>query len=318
MSLQLQVIRKTQEAIDICVIDLALPDGKNLPAFTPGSHIDVHLPSGIIRQYSLCNDPKETHRYQIAVLKDPASRGGSQAIHDSIHEGQILQVSTPKNHFALNHQATKSLLLAGGIGITPLICMAEALARTGAEFELHYCARTPDHAAFRKRITESHFATQTQFYFSKDNHSKKLVLGELLAQPQTECHIYVCGPKRFIDAVLDTARKQGWPENQLHYEFFNAEVIISETDDSFEVKVASTGQVVTVQKDQTITDALSAAGIDILISCEQGVCGTCLTTVLEGIPDHRDSYLTPEEQAANNQFTPCCSRAKTKLLVIDI
>lgn len=318
MNLQLQVIRKTQEAVDICVIDLTSPDGKSLPSFTAGSHIDVHLPNGLIRQYSLCNDPNETHRYQIAALKDPASRGGSQAIHDSIHEGQILQVSTPKNHFALNHQAKKSLLLAGGIGITPLICMAEALARTGAAFELHYCTRTPDHAAFRKRITESHFADQSRFYFSKDHHSKKLVLDELLVQPQTECHIYVCGPKRFIDAVLATARKQAWPENQLHYEFFNAEVITSETDDSFEVKVASTGQVVTVQKDQTITDALSAAGIDILISCEQGVCGTCLTGVLDGIPDHRDSYLTPEEQAANNQFTPCCSRAKTKLLVLDI
>jgi vanillate monooxygenase ferredoxin subunit len=318
MSLQLQVIRKTQEAIDICVIDLASHDRKNLPAFTAGSHIDVHLPNGIIRQYSLCNDPNETHRYQIAVLKDPASRGGSQALHDSIHEGQILQVSAPKNHFVLDHKAKKSLLLAGGIGITPLICMAEALARTGAEFELHYCARTPDHTAFRKRIMDSNFANRTLFYFSKDKNSQKLALHKLLAQPKAGCHIYICGPKRFMDAVLATARELGWPENQLHYEFFNADVITLETDESFEVKVASSGQIVTVHKDQTITDALSAAGIDILISCEQGVCGTCLTRVLEGIPDHRDSYLTPEEQAANNQFTPCCSRAKTKQLVIDV
>lgn len=316
--LSLKVVHKTQEAVDICTFDLALPDGGTLPIFTAGSHIDIHLPNGIIRQYSLCNNPSETHRYQIAVLKDPASRGGSQAMHDSIHEGQVLQVSAPKNHFALDHKAKKSLLLAGGIGITPILCMAEELTRTGTEFELHYCARTPDHAAFRKRIIDSNFAEQTTFYFSKDSNSPKLVLQELFAQPQTGCHIYVCGPKRFMDAVLATARELGWPENQLHYEFFGAELVKSENDGAFEVELKSSGRIITIPKDQTVTQALAAAGVEILVSCEQGVCGTCLTGVLSGIPDHKDSYLTPEEQATNTQFTPCCSRAKTTRLVLDI
>lgn len=316
--LNLKVIHKAQEAVDICTFDLVSPDGHSLPSFTAGSHIDVHLPNGLIRQYSLCNDPNETHRYQIAVLKDSASRGGSHAMHDSIHEGQILQVSAPKNHFALDHKAKKSLLLAGGIGITPILCMAEELTRTGAEFELHYCARTPDHAAFRKRIMDSKFADRTTFYFSKDNNSRKLVVNELLVQPQTGCHLYVCGPKRFMDAVLTTAREQGWPENQLHYEFFGAELVKSESDGAFEVELKSSGRVITISKDQAVTQALAAAGVEILVSCEQGVCGTCLTGVLGGIPDHKDSYLTVEEQSANNQFTPCCSRAKTARLILDI
>jgi len=318
MNLHVKVARKIPEATDICIIELVPTDGTNLPAFTAGSHIDVYLPEGFIRQYSLCNHPNETHRYQIAVLKDPHSRGGSQALHDLVKEGQLLEISPPKNHFALATTAKKNLLLAGGIGITPIIAMAEHLASIGAEFEMHYCAHSPERMAFREKITQSDFAKQVHFYFSQNDNPQKLVLHNLLIKSQTDCHLYVCGPKRFIDAVLNRAREIGWPEDQLHYEFFNADIVKSENDESFNVKLASSGQIVRVNKDQTITDALSAAGIDILISCEQGVCGTCLTTVLEGIPDHRDSYLTPEERAANNQFTPCCSRAKTPLLVIDI
>ena len=317
-TLSVRVARKALEAQDIVTLELVAVDGGALPAFSAGSHVDVQLPGGISRQYSLCNDPKETHRYLIGVLRDAASRGGSQAVHDQVQEGQVLQISAPKNHFGLAHDAKRSLLLAGGIGVTPILCMAERLAITGAAFEMHYCTRSPERTAFRSRIAKSGFADKVQFHFDDGAAAQKLDLAALLAQPEAGLHLYVCGPKGFMDAVLKTARDKGWPEAQLHYEFFGAEVAKSASDASFEIKLASSGRIVMVPKDKTVTKALAEAGVEILMSCEQGVCGTCLTRVLEGVPDHKDSYLTPEEQAANDQFLPCCSRSKTPQLVLDL
>ncbi|MDO8447220.1 MAG: PDR/VanB family oxidoreductase [Rhodoferax sp.] len=317
-TLSVRVARKATEALDISTFELVEVNGGPLPAFAAGSHVDVQLPGGLTRQYSLCNDPKETHRYLIGVLRDPASRGGSQAMHEQVQEGQVLQISAPKNHFPLAHDARRSLLLAGGIGVTPILCMAERLAITGADFEMHYSTRSRERTAFYQRIVSSAYAPQVQFHFDDGPTAQKLDLAGLLAAPQSGVHLYVCGPKGYMDAVLSTARAQGWPESQLHYEFFAAEVVKSESDASFEIKLASSGRIVTVPKDMTVTKALAAAGVEIMMSCEQGVCGTCLTRVLEGVPDHKDSYLTPEEQAANDQFLPCCSRAKTAMLVLDL
>lgn len=317
-TLSVRVARKTVEATDICTFELVAADGAPLPAFSAGSHVDVVLPNGLTRQYSLCNDPLETHCYLIGVLRDPASRGGSQALHEQVQEGQVLQISAPKNHFALAHDARRSLLLAGGIGVTPILCMAERLAVVGADFEMHYSTRSRDRTAFHGRITLAAYAPQVQFHFDDGAAEQKLDLTALLAAPQTGVHLYLCGPKGFMDAVLSTARAQGWPESQLHYEFFTAEVAPSETDASFEVQLASSGRIIAIAKDQTVTQALAAAGVEVQTACEQGVCGTCLTRVLEGVPDHKDMYLTPEEQAANDQFTPCCSRAKTARLVLDL
>jgi vanillate O-demethylase ferredoxin subunit len=317
-TLQVRVARKAVEAEDIVTLELVATDGKALPAFSAGSHVDVHLPNNITRQYSLCNDPQETHRYLIGVLRDPASRGGSQAVHELVKEGDVLTISAPRNHFGLVHEAKKSLLLAGGIGVTPILCMAERLAITGAEFEMHYATRAPARTAFRARIAAASFAPRVQFHFDDGAADQKLDLPRLLAQPEAGTHLYVCGPKGFMDAVLGTARAQGWPEAQLHFEFFGADVAKSDNDASFEIKLASSGRIVMVPKDKTVTQALAEAGVEILMSCEQGVCGTCLTRVLEGVPDHKDSYLTPEEQAANDQFLPCCSRSKTPQLVLDL
>jgi len=317
-TLQVRVARKAMEAQDIVTLELVAVDGSALPAFGAGAHVDVQLPGGVTRQYSLCNDPQETHRYLIGVLRDPASRGGSQAVHELVQEGDVLQISAPKNHFPLAHDAQRSLLLGGGIGITPILCMAERLANTGAAFEMHYATRSPERTAFRERIAASNFADKVAFHFDDGAAAQKLDLAALLAQPQAGTHLYVCGPKGFMDAVLNTAREKGWPEEQLHYEFFGAEVAKSDSDASFEIKLASSGRIVMVPKDKTVTQALADAGVEIMMSCEQGVCGTCLTRVLEGVPDHKDSYLTPEEQAANDQFLPCCSRAKTPQLVLDL
>ena len=317
-TLQVRVARKAAEAEDIVTLELVATDGKALPAFSAGSHVDVLLPNNITRQYSLCNDPQETHRYLIGVLRDPASRGGSQAVHELVQEGVLLTISTPRNHFPLVHEAKRSLLLAGGIGVTPILCMAERLAITGADFVMHYAARSPARTAFRARIAASNFAQRVQFHFDDGAAAQKLDLDKVLARPEAGTHLYVCGPKGYMDAVLGTARKNGWPEAQLHYEFFGAEVAKSDSDASFEIRLASSGRIVMVPKDKTVTQALAEAGVEIMMSCEQGVCGTCLTRVLEGVPDHKDSYLTPEEQAANDQFLPCCSRSKTPQLVLDL
>lgn len=317
-TLNVRVARKAVEAEGVCTFELVEAGGRPLPAFSAGSHIDVRLPGGLTRQYSLCNDPTETHRYLIGVLREPASRGGSASMHDKVNEGTLLEISAPKNHFPLAHDARRSLLLAGGIGITPILCMAERLAIAGADFELHYCARSPARAAFLQRIRSAAFAPRATFHFDDGDASQKLDLPALLAAPAEGTHLYVCGPKGFMDAVLGTARARGWPEARLHFEFFGAEVGPSVSDDSFEVKLASSGRTVRVAKDRSVVRALAEAGVVVQTSCEQGVCGTCLTRVLEGVPDHRDLYLTPEEQAANDQFTPCCSRAKTPLLVLDL
>lgn len=317
-TLAVRVARKHVEAVDICTFELVSADASPLPAFSAGSHVDVHLPGGLARPYSLCNDPTESHRYLIAVLRDPQSRGGSRAMHDEVVEGQLLQISPPKNHFPLAHDARRHLLLAGGIGVTPILCMAERLANTGGDFEMHYCTRTLGRTAFRQRIADSGLASRVQFHFDDGAPAQKLDLDALLASPADGVHLYVCGPKGFMDAVLSTARGKGWPPAQLHYEFFAGETVATEGDGSFEVQLASSGKVVAVAAGKTVVAALQEAGIDLPVSCEQGVCGTCLTRVIEGVPDHRDLYLTPEEQAANDQFLPCCSRARTSRLVLDL
>jgi len=316
--LRVRVSRKAVEAEDICSFELASADGAPLPAFSAGSHVDVQLPGGLTRQYSLCNDPAESHRYLIGVLRDPASRGGSTAMHEQVHEGSELQISPPKNHFALAHEAPRHLLLAGGIGVTPILCMAERLAQTGAAFEMHYCTRSPGRTAFRERIRAAAFAARVQFHFDDGDAAQKIDLAALLDTPRAGEHVYVCGPKGFMDAVLGRARTAGWPEAQLHYEFFGAELAKSDADADFEVQLASSGRVVPVGADQTVVQALERAGVIVPTSCEQGVCGTCLTRVLEGEIDHKDMFLTPEEQAANDQFLPCCSRAKSARLVLDL
>lgn len=317
-TLKVRVARKVIEAEDIATFELVDVNGGALPGFSAGAHVDVHVPGGLTRQYSLCNDSAETHRYQIAVLNDSASRGGSRAMHDLVNEGALLEISPPKNHFPLAHGAAKSLLMAGGIGVTPILCMAERLAVAGSDFEMHYSTRSPARTAFYDRIQGAEFASRVHFHHDVGGATQALNINELLSSPQENCHLYVCGPKGFMDAVLGAARANAWPESQLHYEFFSADVTASESDIGFEVKLASSGRMIKVAKDQTVTQALSAAGVEVQTSCEQGVCGTCLTRVLEGVPDHKDMYLTPEEQVANDQFTPCCSRSKTAVLVLDL
>ncbi|EJE54303.1 flavodoxin reductase family protein [Acidovorax sp. CF316] len=319
-TLQVRVVRKQVEAEGIASFELARPDGAPLPAFSAGSHIDVHVPGGssqITRQYSLCNSASEQHRYRIAVLRDAASRGGSVGMHDAVHEGDMLTISTPRNHFEL-HPARRTLLLAGGIGVTPLLCMAERLAHTGADFTLHYCTRSAARTAFAQEIATSAMAPHVRVHTDEGGREQKLDLMAVLADITPDARLYVCGPAGFIDHVVNTAKNLGWPADRIHLEYFGAPAQDTSGDGAFEVRIASTGSTYTIPADISIVDALRTHGVDIMTSCEQGVCGTCLTRVLEGEVDHRDMYLSDEERATNEQCLPCCSRAKGKLLVLDL
>lgn len=315
-TITLRVASVREEAEDIRSIELVDPAGGNLPAFTAGAHIDVHLSDKLVRQYSLCNDPSERHRYLIGVLHDPQGRGGSRAIHE-LKVGDNVTVSPPRNHFELSNDGN-SLLVAGGIGITPILCMAQSLASANRPFSMHYATRTRARTAFLETIDAASFAPSVSYYWSQETDGRKLDLATLLQSPKRDDHLYVCGPRSFIDAVIQTATEKGWPQARIHHEFFTGEVVRLDTDEAFTVQLASSGKTIRVFPDKTVVEALAQAGVEIPTSCEQGICGTCLTGVLSGEPDHRDMFLTPQEQACNDKFLPCCSRSKSRVLVLEL
>ncbi len=316
--LQVLVNRKAVVADGICSFELRLSNGEPLPPFTAGAHVDVHLPSGVVRQYSLCNSPEERHRYLIGVLKDPLSRGGSQAMHEVVEQGQTLQISEPRNLFPLAADGHSHLLVAGGIGITPMMAMAHELERQGAEFELHYCFRSRARAAFLDTLENAAFAHRVTLHDDSSAEPSKLDAQALLQSPESGRHLYVCGPGGFMDHILTAAAATGWPEEQVHREFFAAAPIDHDGDQAFEVELARSGKVLQIPADRSVFEVLDDAGIEIETSCEQGICGSCITRVLQGTPDHRDQFMTDAEHARNDQFTPCCSRAKTPRLVLDL
>jgi len=314
--LNLVVRKRLEQGEGVVILDLVDPTGINLPAFEAGAHVNIHLKPGLVRQYSLCGDPANAAVYRLGVLLDPASRGGSVAVHELLTEGVSVSVGMPRNLFPLASGASRSILLGGGIGITPMIAMAHQLTAQGSPFELHYCGRSRQRTAFLDELASAEFASCVHAHFDDEGDAQKLDLPAVLGQPGTGVHVYVCGPSGFMDWVIDGARKAGYDEEHIHREYFQVEVVTG--GDSFEVVAQRSGKTVQVAEGQTIIDALSSVGIKVEISCEQGVCGTCLCDVLEGEPDHRDVYLTDDEKAANDQILVCCSRAKSKRLVLDI
>lgn len=315
--LMVRVASRVHEAEGICSFDLVPDDGGSLPPFTAGAHLDVCVATGLIRQYSLCNDPAESGRYRIAVLREPASRGGSAGMHERVQVGDRLKVSPPKNHFPLV-PAPHSVLLAGGIGVTPILAMARKLHAAGEAFEMHYCGRSASRMAFLDELAQSAFAAKVQVHVDDGPTEQKFNARQVLACVSDDTHLYVCGPAGFMDHVLTTARELGWLDERLHREYFAGAVSVTDADTPFDVRLASTGQVIHVPASKRVIDVLAEQGVDVPVSCEAGVCGTCLTKVLEGQPDHRDTFLTDIERRANDQFTPCCSRAKSPLLVLDL
>ncbi|WP_321819716.1 MULTISPECIES: PDR/VanB family oxidoreductase [unclassified Burkholderia] len=321
--LQVCVSAKTWLADGIVGYELAPLSDDSLPDFEAGAHIDVHLPGGLVRQYSLVDLPDERSRYRIGVLRDPQSRGGSTCLHDDVRAGDTLSISAPRNHFALHRGPERSLLFAGGIGITPILCMAQQLAREHRPFDLHYCGRSLSRMAFVERVQQLSSAddphARVQVHVDDGPDGQHLDAHAAIGTPSADKHLYVCGPTGFMDHVLQTARALGWDDAHLHREYFAGPTLEpSDEDGPFEIEIHSSGEVIEVGAGQTAAHALLDAGFNLPLSCEQGVCGTCMTGVLAGEPDHRDLYLTDDEKARNDSFMPCCSRAKTARLVLDL
>lgn len=307
------------EAQGVVRLVLGSVDGSGLPAFEAGAHIDIHLPSGLIRQYSLCRMQSEAQYYEIAVLKDPQSRGGSTEVH-RLNIGDALSISEPKNHFPLMETKRHSVLVAGGIGVTPMLPMAQQLQKKGLSFEFHYCAKSPETAAFSSALENSSFADKMHFHYSQVASSGRMDVVKILSRHSSDSELYICGPADFINYVLLQAKMLGWPEERLHREFFAAPALDENVSENtaFKVKIHSTGEMFDVGADQSIFEALDENGIFLAVSCESGVCGTCQTGVIDGVPDHRDVFLTDKEHAQGKFVMPCCSRSKTPVLELDL
>lgn len=311
------VARKAIEAYNMASFELIPADDQPLPGFTPGSHIDVTLPNGLIRQYSLWNSSSERNRYCIGVWKDANSRGGSKALHLDIQEGDKLQVSRPRNRLKVPKTTTRALLLARGIGVTPMLSIADALKAKNIPFELHYVFALMSPDSFRSTIEASSFAENTTFYKESSEDNQLLKPAPLLADRPEDTQLFICGVDWWQDPIIALAKQKGFAEERIHVERFTAKAAAALLDKVFEVKIASTGATFKIPGDKTVTAFLEESGVKIQTSCEQGMCGTCKTKVLEGEIDHRDKRLS-SEQRAQGYFLPCVSRAKGDTLVLDL
>ncbi|NIE66913.1 PDR/VanB family oxidoreductase [Burkholderia sp. Ax-1719] len=319
-TLDVRVKQIRYEGKGINSYELTSPCGEQLPPFDAGAHIDIHLKNGIVRQYSLCNSSAERHRYVIAVLKDENGRGGSRAVHEGLGAGDVVTISKPRNHFALTRDAKKVVLIAGGIGVTPLKAMAHELEERGVDFEMHYCARSPEAAAFGPELDGMRRAGKLHYHFDNGAVSNQLDIKQLLAQPNPGTHVYYCGPGGFMVACADAANH--WPKGTVHFEHFKAPEQPkrapggTEHASGCEVTIASTGQVIHLKAEQTLSDALNDAGVAVATSCCAGLCATCKVRYLEGEVEHNDFILSDEER--QQYLTTCVSRPTSKTLVLDL
>ncbi|CAI3797996.1 Carnitine monooxygenase reductase subunit [Pseudomonas sp. MM221] len=312
----LKVHRREVQGGNVVVLELVEPQGRPLPAFSAGAHVDVHLGTGLVRQYSLCGNPADLSRYRLGILRAHNSRGGSLAAHEQLHEGGEVTIGMPRNLFPLAPAARRSVLIGGGIGITPLLAMAHQLHTQGQPFELYYCGRSRQQSAFVDELERAAFAACVHTHFDDEHAGRKLDLAGVLGNGQPGLHLYTCGPGGFMDWVIGHAQAAGFTPEHIHREYFQA--CAERAGDAFDVVALRSGKTVRVSPGQSIAQALVTAGVKLQVACEQGMCGTCLCTVLDGQPDHRDVYLTDEEKADNQQILTCCSRALSATLILDI
>jgi ferredoxin-NADP reductase len=304
------------EAQDIISIELRPAPGHRLPSFMPGAHIDLHLPGGLVRSYSLCNEAGSTDRYVIGVLRDKTSRGGSRAVHEQLRIAMPLTISAPRNHFPLEETAAHSVLIAGGIGITPLLCMARQLAKLGRSYEVLYFARSRAAAAFADELEA--LGARVHWHFDDEAGGPPDLCG-LIAQRQADgTHFYACGPTAMLD-VFETSCKDLGIANA-HLERFSAKAVEAATDarTQYAVELRKSGLNFQVTAGTTLHDMLIDLKVEVPWSCEEGICGACETRVLEGQVDHRDMVLTPAEQAAHKVMMVCVSGCKSERLVLDL
>ena len=310
---RLIVDRVADVADGVRALSLRDPAGDALPRWQPGAHIDVLLAPGLERQYSLCGDPEDVNAWRIAVLREPESRGGSEYVHERLRAGAAVEVRGPRNHFPLL-DASSYLIIAGGIGITPILPMVRELDARGADWHLVYGGRRRASMAFTDEIGTYPPGHVTIW---PEDECGLIDLAGTLGAPRDGVAIYCCGPEGLIAAVEEQCSR--WPKGALHTERFRPRADLpSGPSTSFEVVLEYSQITVTVGPDQSIAEAVELAGVDIPTSCREGTCGTCETWVLEGIPDHRDSVLDEIDREANDRMMVCCSRSKTPRLVLDL
>ena len=301
------------EAPGVLSFCLTCPGGHDFPAYSPGAHIDLHLPNGIARSYSLIGAPQRFDVYEIGVARERDSRGASRWLHECARPGDLIKITNPRNHFGLAEDISHSLLIGGGIGITPLIGMAERLHQLGRSFKLYFCARSRADAAFADRL--SRLSARVEAVFSREPVGRRLDLAAVVNAAPADAHLYCCGPAGMIEAFEIASADR--PDSHLHLERFTA-AQDKAIEGGFVVELARSGMTIPIAAGKSILDCVIEAGVDVNWSCIQGVCGSCETKVLAGTPDHRDAILSPDERAAGKTMMICCSGATSERLTLDL
>jgi phthalate 4,5-dioxygenase reductase subunit len=311
--LPLRVTRNDRIADGIHLLEFRASGGKPLPEFSAGAHIAVRAPNGLLRKYSLCNDPAERDRYLVAIKREINGRGGSCNLIDNAKAGDELMVAPPVNDFGLPPRAQDFLFIAGGIGITPIMAMIREVQRQGKRFRLFYCSRSPETTAFLDELSTPAFKDQVTIHYDQGDPSRSLDLKPVLAERKNREHLYCCGPRPLMEAVRNMT--DHWSSTAVHFEAFSDAETHKATDKAFKLRLARTGEVIDVPTTKTILEVLRDHGLEVPSSCETGTCGTCRTKLLAGEADHRDLVLAEHERAGAIMI--CVSRARTDEITID-
>ena len=299
-------------ARDTNLYEFQRPDGRPLPDYKPGAHVDLHLPNGLIRNYSLIVARPDPGVYTFGIKRDPASRGGSRYIHDELRVGKTLKISMPRSNFPLEEDAKHTILLAGGIGITPIWCMVQRLQELGRSWQLYYSCRSRADMAFLDALEGM---APSQFHFDDESAGKFLDIAAIAAEAPKDTHLYCCGPTPMLKAF--EAATKDWPREQIHVEYFTPKAEAAKQG-GFTVELARSNQEFFIPEGRTILEVLLDEGVDVDYSCELGICGACEQRVISGMPEHRDAILTEEEQAENKRVMICCAGCKSERLVLDL
>lgn len=317
--IEVNIVSITDVAKGVRTFELvAASADKKLPSFTAGAHIDVHISDGVVRQYSLCNNPLNAERYQIAVKCEEEGRGGSRVIHSDFHIGQKISISAPRNNFLLDLNDTDYVLVAGGIGITPILAMAHTLQNIGKTFSIHICARSLEFVPFADTLSELQFADRIHLHLDDGEDEQKFDIARDCGAASINKKLYLCGPGGFMSWVMKSLKKISWSDNNLHSETFVPRQLDNTENREFTVELAKSGKILTVAADEFLIDVLNRNKCGVPCSCTQGICGSCITTVKSGEPEHRDAVLSNTEREAGNKMCVCVGRAKGGHLVLDI
>jgi vanillate O-demethylase ferredoxin subunit len=318
-AISVRIVAIRDEAVDICSFILRRADGAAFPVVDPGAHVDVRLPTGAVRSFSLSNGLVDRNDYRLTVARDAKGTGGSVFMHDALKVGDMLTITRPHNNFALARNAELSVFIAGGIGITPFIPMLAALNEANRSWKLIYFAKTRDRAALLSEI--AHLADtgrgEVICEFTAEPGGRRLSLGGILASLPPDTHAYCCGPSGMIESFRTRAEQLGIAPERVHFEYFRGDSDIS-TEGGFTVVLQRSGKEVMVRAGQTILDAVQAAGIDVPYSCMEGICGSCETKVISGVPDHRDMVLSERQRQEKASMMICCSGSRSERLVLDL